>query len=241
MSETHITPTLSLKELLLSSQVRLAKQLGRRTLSQVETSPVLPELAAIIEDAESLPEVDIDRGLKLLVDHDRWPDSYRDNPEALPAPYTKKIADLAMRVAAREPEQLTIQAIGALGRAADDTGDHDLLEIALEKASAMNSIDTHVRPLDPPYVEALRYAVSHDATFRESLKIVESQPSSSDTEYDAESSKPKGLLIPSGGFDRPTDDNEKQDYEFLYSYDVPNPLAKRRPQTNDALSERRSA
>lgn len=207
MSVISIETGTPLKERLSPSRLKTAlSQLALR-----RSDPLPPELDLLVHKVDDMPETDLDRGLRMMVDHDLWPQDIREHPEELPPAYAEKIADVALKVVSREPELLTSQALAALGRAADDTGDHDLLERALEKATAMPPIVQ----IDPN-TEALQYALEHNVPFRESLSIVRGDKIRRDIPMKLRPSPAATAASARGHVHATAAPTEKDDYEFLY-------------------------
>lgn len=179
-----------------------------------EAQQLPPEVKDRIELAKNLPVEEVDRRLALLVDAT----AEREVDGELPRPLVEEIARTAHTLLEIiPPDAQTDQSLYALARAADDTGEHEFLEIALRIAKERGISEVS----HPNLTQALENASTSDLSFREA--------------YDAVQQSQQGVpmrLRPSsgmgGGFDVPTIAIEE--YEWLFHPSI------RRPRTPEYTS-----
>lgn len=181
--------------------------------------PLPPEVSHRIEFVKSLPAEEIDRRLLLLVDGA----VDREVNGKLPLELIREISRTAHTLLEILPENAhTDQTVAALARAADDTGEHELLEAALAIAREQGVPDG----AHPHLTEALTRAAVEGILFRDAYATASIAHQNDTPMRIRETSKP------STNNDIPTDAQTvpMTKYEYLFHSTI------RRPKTPEYTS-----
>lgn len=177
----------------------------------IQHQPALPsELEERINRVRQMPNEQIDLQLLLLVDGT----ADREVDGKLPPSLVALISQTAHKTLEIFPENAhTEQTLSGIARAADDTGEHELLEIALAIATAHDVPDgghPHLR-------EALRQSAEGDVSFRDAYKSLQTpQPPIGAPVYGETARRPVGQDVPQASID---------EYEWLFDPSARRPSA----------------
>ena len=179
-----------------------------------EAQQLPPEVKERIELAKNLPIEEVDRRLALLVDAT----AEREINGELPGALVEEIARTAHLLLDVIPNDAqTDQSLYALARAADDTGEHELLQIAFRIAKEQSISEVS----HPNLTQALKQASTSHISFREAYDAVQHSQSGAPMRL-----RPSSGM--GGGLDVPTITIEE--YEWLFHPTI------RRPRTPEYTS-----